>query len=81
MLKLFFRNVHVSISVLSLQLERNELPFSLKIQGCSKFTLHHILSANSRGLHVCPLFSLLPLCWICIPIWRGCHLFPDNASV
>lgn len=47
----------MSISALSLQLERNELPFPLKIQGCSMFTLHHVLSPNSRGLHVCPLFS------------------------
>lgn len=45
----FFLCVCVSISVLSLRLERNALPFCLKLQGCSHFWLHCVLAPESGG--------------------------------
>lgn len=45
----FFSSLHVSISVLSLHLEKNVLLFYLQLQGCPQFSLHHVLAPKSGG--------------------------------
>lgn len=80
----------LSISVLScmhcvihVALERNSLPFPLKLQGYSQFPLHRVLSPKPRGISrsmVAFFFgSNSSLCWIYIPFWRGLPLFPADV--